>query len=103
MSASSAASHTFRVRISRTEHATLKAAAALSRTALNEFIRRAALEAAEAELLSRSGIAVSDANWVAFQRWIRRPAEPVPALIELARRRPTWDDHRIKVPPTQGC
>ena len=53
-------------------------------------MRRKSLEAAEAEMLNRSIVTIPAKDWEAFEAWINRPAEVVPALAELARRTPSW-------------
>jgi len=78
------------VRVSPEERALLEEAAAQSHTPLSEFMRRRSLEAAEAEVLNRSNITIAAKDWAAFEAWIGRPAEAVPALAELARRTPSW-------------
>jgi uncharacterized protein (DUF1778 family) len=79
------------VRVSPDERALLEEAAAQSHTTLSEFMRRRAVEAAEAEVLNRSIITIPAKDWEAFEAWINRPAEAVPALAELARRAPSWE------------
>ncbi len=79
------------VRVSPDERAILEAAAEQSRTSLSDFIRRKSLEAAELEMLDRSVVTIPAKDWEAFEAWISRPAEAIPALTELARRTPSWD------------
>lgn len=79
------------VRVTPDERALLEEAAAQSRTTLSEFMRRRAVEAAEAEILSRSIVTIPAEYWEAFEAWIDRPAEAVPALAELVRRKPSWE------------
>ncbi|RAI44245.1 DUF1778 domain-containing protein [Rhodoplanes roseus] len=79
------------VRVSREERALLEAAAEQSRTSLSEFMRRSSLDAAEAEVLGRSVVTIPAKDWEAFERWVRSPAEPNPALETLARLTPTWE------------
>jgi uncharacterized protein (DUF1778 family) len=78
------------VRVSADERALLEEAAAQSHTSLSEFIRRRSVEAAEAEVLNRSNIVIPAKDWEAFEAWINRPAEAVPAIAELAGRTPSW-------------
>ena len=54
-------------------------------------MRRKALESAEAEVLNRTIITIPAKDWEAFEAWINRPAEAIPALVELARRTPSWE------------
>jgi uncharacterized protein (DUF1778 family) len=74
------------VRVSPDERAILEAAAEQSRTSLSDFMRRKSLEAAELEMLNRSIVTIPAKDWDAFETWINRPAEAIPALTELARR-----------------
>lgn len=92
MATSTSTASVLSVRVSRAERAILEAAAAQSHTTLSEFVRRKALEFAEAEILNRSVVTIPAKDWEAFEAWVGRPAEPVPALAELVRRRPTWED-----------
>jgi uncharacterized protein (DUF1778 family) len=79
------------VRVSDAERSILQAAAEQSRSSLSDFVRRKALESAETEVLNRSVVTIPAEHWEAFEAWIKRPARPVPALAELARRTPTWE------------
>lgn len=90
MSATSAPSSVLSVRINPGERAILECAAEQAHTNLSDFVRRRALEAAEAEVLERRTIIIPAADWEAFEAWIARPAEVIPALAELARRKPSW-------------
>lgn len=78
------------VRVSSDERALLEEAAAQAHMSLSEFLRRRSIAAAEAEVLNRSNITIPAKDWEAFEAWIGRPAEAVPALAELARRTPSW-------------
>jgi len=73
------------------ERAILEAAAEQSSTSLSEFVRRKALEAAEADVLNRAIVTIPAKDWEAFETWINRPAEDIPALAKLARRVPSWE------------
>lgn len=79
------------VRVTPDERRLLEEAAAQSRTTLSEFMRRKAVEAAETEVLNRSIVAIPAKDWEAFEAWISRPAEAIPALGALARRIPSWE------------
>jgi uncharacterized protein (DUF1778 family) len=78
------------VRVNNDERALLEAAAAQARTSLSDFVRRKAIEAAEADVLNRSIVTIPAKDWVAFEAWLKRPAKRIPALRKLARTRPTW-------------
>jgi len=87
----SSTSSVLSVRVSPAERAILEAAAEQSRTSLSDFIRRKSVEAAELEMLNRSIVTIPAKDWEAFEAWISRPAETIPALTELARRTPSSD------------
>jgi len=79
------------VRVNAGERAILEAAAEQAHTSLSDFMRRKALESAEAEVLNRTIVTIPAKDWEAFEAWINRPAEVIPALAELARRTPSWE------------
>jgi uncharacterized protein (DUF1778 family) len=79
------------VRVNPDERAILEAAAEQSRTSLSEFVRRKALEAAEADVLNRTIVTIPAKDWDAFEAWIGRPAKTIPALKKLARVPPSWE------------
>ena len=58
---------------------------------LSDFTHRKSLEAAELEMLNRSTVAIPANDWEAFEAWIGRPAEVIPALTELGRRASSWE------------
>lgn len=70
----------------------LESAATLARTTLSDFIRRKAIEAAEMDMLDRSLVTIPAADWERFEAWIDAPAKDVPALRDLAARKPVWRD-----------
>jgi uncharacterized protein (DUF1778 family) len=80
------------VRVNASERALLEAAAEQSRTTLSEFVRRKALESAEAEILERSVVTIPSEQWEAFEIWAARPAEVNAGLARLAATKPTWDE-----------
>ncbi|HTV34224.1 MAG TPA: DUF6290 family protein [Methylocella sp.] len=79
------------VRVNPDERAILEAAAELAHTNLSDFVRRKALESAEADVLNRTIVTIPAKDWDAFEAWVKRPAEANPALAELARHIPTWE------------
>ncbi len=80
------------VRVSRDERALLEAAAEHARTNLSDFIRRKAIEAAEADLLERRIVTIPAEDWEKFEAWVDSPAKEVPALRKLSATRPAWQD-----------
>ena len=79
------------VRVNPEERAILEAAAEQSRTSLSDFVRRKALEAAEADVLNRTVVTIPAKDWDAFESWLNRPAKSIPALKKLARITPSWE------------
>lgn len=79
------------VRVSADERALLEAAADRQRTSLSDFVRRKALDAAEAEVLDRSVVTIPAQDWEAFEAWAKSPVTASPRLQALARRKPTWE------------
>lgn len=80
------------VRVSASERALLEAAADQARTNLSDFVRRRALEAAEADLLDRRIVTIAAKDWAKFEAWASAPAKVVPALRKLSKARPVWQE-----------
>ena len=78
------------VRLSEQERVLLEAASSQARTNLSEFVRRKAVEAAEADLLERRIVTIPAKDWARFEAWAARPAREIAGLKELAQRPPTW-------------
>ena len=78
------------VRVNEEERALLEAASEQARTSLSEFIRRKALDAAEADVLERRIVTIAAKEWDAFEAWANRPPRKIAAIEELARKAPTW-------------
>lgn len=78
------------VRVSEAERVLLEAASEQSRTSLSEFIRRKALDAAEADVIERRVVTIPSKDWEAFEAWAASPARAIPGLKQLVRKKPTW-------------
>ena len=91
MTASTSATSILSVRVNPDERAILEAAAEQARTSLSDFVRRKAVEAAEADVLNRTIVTIPAEHWEAFEAWINRPAEVIPALKKQARVAPSWE------------
>ena len=79
------------VRVNPAERAILEAAAEQAHTNLSDFVRRRALESAEAEVLNRTIVTIPAKDWETFEAWINHPAETIAPLVELAQRVPSWE------------
>jgi uncharacterized protein (DUF1778 family) len=75
------------VRVNKKERALLEAASELSRTSLSDFVRRKALDAAEADILERRIVTIPARNWEAFEAWANRPPQRSP-VSRTSRARP---------------
>jgi uncharacterized protein (DUF1778 family) len=80
------------VRVSEEERQLLEAASELARTSLSEFVRRKALDAAEADVLERRIVSIPAKDWKKFEAWANRPAEAIEGLKDLTRTPPTWQE-----------
>jgi uncharacterized protein (DUF1778 family) len=78
------------VRLTKAERALLQAAAVQARTSVSEFIRRKALEAAEADVLERRIVTIPAKDWEAFEAWANRLPHEIAVLTALARKPPAW-------------
>jgi uncharacterized protein (DUF1778 family) len=78
------------VRVTPNERHLLESAAAQSRTSLSDFIRRKAVDAAEAEVLDRRIVSIAAKDWEKFEAWVQSPAVEIPALRRLATTPPVW-------------
>ena len=78
------------VRVNEEERFLLEAASDHARTNLSDFVRRKALEAAEAAMLERPIVRIPAKDWEAFEAWANRPPQRIAALEELARTEPAW-------------
>jgi uncharacterized protein (DUF1778 family) len=63
----SASTSVLSVRVNRDERAILEAAAERSRTSISDFVRRKALEVAEADVLNRTIVTIPAKDWDAFE------------------------------------
>jgi uncharacterized protein (DUF1778 family) len=70
--------------------ALLEAASSQARTNVSDFVRRMAIEAAEADMLERRIVVIPAKDWERFEVWAAKPARQIASLRELARRPPTW-------------
>ena len=79
------------VELSDSERALLEAASEQIGVGLSDFVRRKAVEAAEAEVLERRNVTIPREHRDAFEAWARRPGRSIPGLEELSRTKPVWE------------
>jgi uncharacterized protein (DUF1778 family) len=78
------------VRLSDQERTLLETASSQARTNLSDFVRRKALEAAEADVLDRRVVTIPARDWERFEAWAAAPAREIAGLKDLSARPPTW-------------
>jgi uncharacterized protein (DUF1778 family) len=83
--------HPLSMRLPEADIAVIDRAARLRGRSRTDFVREAAVQAAEDVLLERSLIRMSPSGFNAFVKSLSGPATPVPELVELLRRRAPWE------------
>lgn len=79
------------MRLPEGDIAIIDRAAGLRGRSRTEFVRDAAVRAAEAVLMENSPIRMSEEGFAAFMAEISGPARPVPELLDVLRRRAPWE------------
>lgn len=83
--------HPLSMRLPDADLAIIDRAAQLRGRSRTEFMRDAAVRAAEEAIMDTNLLRVSPAAFDAFVAMLDAPAKPVPALIELVRRPAPWE------------
>jgi uncharacterized protein (DUF1778 family) len=83
--------HPLSMRLPETDIAIIDRAAALRGRSRTDFVRDAAVRAAEDVLLETAPIRMSPAGFKAFMAALSGPATPVPEMVELFRRAAPWE------------
>jgi uncharacterized protein (DUF1778 family) len=83
--------HPLSMRLPQADLALIDRAAGLRGRSRTDFVREAALRAAEEVLLERTLIRMTPAAFAAFRAAIEAPAAPVPELVDLLRRPAPWE------------
>ena len=92
MSAAGGKAHPLSMRLLEADIAIIDRAAGLRGRSRTDFVREAAVRAAEEVLLERTLIRMSPKGFAAFREAIEAPAAPVPELVELLRRPAPWEN-----------
>lgn len=79
------------MRLPEADIAMIDRAAKLRGRSRTDFVRNAAVEAAEATLMDNMFIRMSPEGFEAFMAAINVPAKPVPEMVEVLKRRPPWE------------
>lgn len=88
--------HPLSMRMPETDIAIIDRAAALRGRSRTDFVRDAAVRAAEDVLMETVPIRMSPAGFKAFMATLSGPAAPVPEMVELFERTAPWES---KAPP----
>jgi uncharacterized protein (DUF1778 family) len=83
--------HPLSMRLPETDIAIIDRAAALRGRSRTDFVRDAAVRAAEDVLMETAPIRMSPAGFKAFMAALSGPATPVPEMIELVQRAAPWE------------
>ena len=79
------------MRLPEGDLATIDRAATLRGRSRTDFVREAAVRAADEVLLETGLVRMSEAGFASFTAAITAPARPVPAMVELFARKAPWD------------
>ncbi len=83
--------HPLSMRLPETDIAIIDRAAALRGRSRTDFVRDAAVRAAEEVLMEAAPIRMSPAGFKAFMAALSGPATPVPAMVELFESAAPWE------------
>jgi uncharacterized protein (DUF1778 family) len=83
--------HPLSMRLPEADIAVIDRAASLRGRSRTDFVREAAVRAAEEVLMDRALVRMSEEGFAAFMAAVTALAEPVPELVELFRRKAPWD------------
>lgn len=83
--------HPLSMRLPDADIAIIDRAASLRGRSRTEFMRDAAVRAAEEAILENTVIRMSPESFAAFVDLLDRPAKPVPEMVELLNRPSPWE------------
>jgi uncharacterized protein (DUF1778 family) len=83
--------HPLSMRLPETDIAIIDRAAALRGRSRTDFVRDAAVRAAEEVLMETTPIRMSSTGFKAFMAALSGPATPVPEMVELFERASPWE------------
>jgi len=82
--------HPLSMRLPEGDIAVIDRAAGLRGRSRTDFVRDAAVRAAEETIMEQALVRMSPGGFVAFMTAVSAPGRPVPALIDLFGRKPPW-------------
>jgi uncharacterized protein (DUF1778 family) len=83
--------HPLSIRLHEADIAIIDRAAGLRGRSRTDFMREAAVRAAEEVIMERTLIRMSPTGFAAFRDAIEAPAVPVPEMVELLQRPAPWE------------
>ena len=83
--------HPLSMRLPESDIAIIDRAANLRGRSRTDFVREAAVRAAEEAIMESAPIRMSPAGFKAFVAAISGPAKPVPEMVALFKRKALWD------------
>jgi len=86
--------HPLSMRLPASDIAIIDRAAGLRGRSRTDFVRDAAVRAAEEAIMESAPIRMSSRGFKAFAAAIEGPAAPVPRMVELLGRKAPWEDSK---------
>jgi uncharacterized protein (DUF1778 family) len=86
--------HPLSMRLPEADLAIIDRAARLRGRSQTDFVREAAVRAAEETLMETGQVRMSEDGFAAFMAVLSAPAAPVEAMVEILRRPPPWETER---------
>jgi uncharacterized protein (DUF1778 family) len=83
--------HPLSMRLPAADIAVIDRAAALRGRSRTDFVRDAAVRAAEEVVIDQALVRMSEDGFAAFMAAVTAPAEPVPELVAMFRRMAPWE------------
>jgi uncharacterized protein (DUF1778 family) len=83
--------HPLSMRLPKADIAVIDRAAGLRGRSRTDFIREAAVQAAEATLIERTLIRMSPGGFEAFRKAVSAPPRAVAEMVELLKRKAPWE------------
>lgn len=83
--------HPLSMRLPEADIAVIDRAAGLRGRSRTDFLREAAVRAAEEAIIETILIRMSAAGFEAFRKAVSLPARPVPEMVEILKRKAPWE------------
>lgn len=80
------------MRFPESDVAIIDRAARMRGRSRTDFVREAAVRAAEEVILEQSTIRMSPEDFAAFKAIVEAPAQSVPRMVQLLREKPPWSE-----------